>query len=140
MQARVMPTWLIAVPMGVLIMGALTSCGGSAPPDWVMKGHDALVRDGKNAIYGIGMTKDDNPIPDSLPTLRAMADKRAILEVQSHTSVLLDRIIQEFGLSLTGDPDNQYLMLDTTLVRVHQQAASGKGGAAIRLWGVREGD
>ena len=42
--------------------------------------------------------------------------------------------------SLTGDPDNQYLMLDTTLVRVHQQAASGKGGPAIRLWGVREED
>ena len=42
--------------------------------------------------------------------------------------------------SLTGDPDNQYLMLDTTLVRVHQQAANGKGGAAIRLWGVREED
>ena len=30
--------------------------------------------------------------------------------------------------SLTGDPDNQYPMLDTTLVRVHQQAAAGKGG------------
>src|SRR5215216_3732212 len=30
--------------------------------------------------------------------------------------------------SLTGDPDNQYLMLDTTLVRAHQQAATGKGG------------
>lgn len=42
--------------------------------------------------------------------------------------------------SLTGDPDNQYLMLDTTLVRVHQQAASGKGGRATRLWGVREVD
>lgn len=28
--------------------------------------------------------------------------------------------------SLTGDSDNQYLMLDTTLVRVHQQAAAGK--------------
>jgi len=40
--------------------------------------------------------------------------------------------------SLTGDPDNQYLMLDTTLVRAHQQAASGKGGPRIRLWGVRE--
>src|SRR5215216_7134986 len=25
--------------------------------------------------------------------------------------------------SLTGDPDNQYLMLDTNLVRAHQQAA-----------------
>jgi len=42
--------------------------------------------------------------------------------------------------SLTGDPDNQYLMLDTTLVRAHQQAATGKGGAAIRLWGVPEED
>src|SRR4051794_8045737 len=30
--------------------------------------------------------------------------------------------------SLTADRDNQYLMLDTTLVRVHQQAAGGKGG------------
>lgn len=42
--------------------------------------------------------------------------------------------------SLTGDPDNQYLMLDTTLVRAHQQAASGKGGPKIRLWGAREED
>ena len=42
--------------------------------------------------------------------------------------------------SLTGDPDNQYLMLDTTLVRAHQQAATGKGGPAIRLWGVPEED
>ena len=42
--------------------------------------------------------------------------------------------------SLTHDPDNQYLMLDTTLVRAHQQAASGKGGPGIRLWGVPEED
>ena len=42
--------------------------------------------------------------------------------------------------SLTGDPDNQYLMLDTTLVRAHQQAATGKGGTAIRVWGVPEED
>ena len=41
---------------------------------------------------------------------------------------------------LTGDPDNQYLMLDTTLVRAHQQAATGKGGTKIRLWGVPEED
>jgi len=40
--------------------------------------------------------------------------------------------------SLTGDPDNQYLMLDTTLVRAHQQAATGKGGTKIRLWGAPE--
>ena len=31
-------------------------------------------------------------------------------------------------------------MLDTTLVRAHQQAATGKGGPATRLWGVPEED
>ena len=42
--------------------------------------------------------------------------------------------------SLTGDPDNDYLMLDSSLVRAHQQAATGKGGTATRLWGVPEVD
>ena len=42
--------------------------------------------------------------------------------------------------SLAGNPDNQYLMLDTTLVRAHQQAATGKGGPRIRLWGAPEVD
>jgi len=41
---------------------------------------------------------------------------------------------------LIKDRDNKYLMLDTTLVRVHQQAAGGKGGARVRLWGVPEAD
>jgi transposase len=46
---------------------------------------------------------------------------------------------------LTGDPDNTCLMLDATLVRAHQQAATGKGGAKrgaprTRLWGVPEVD
>ena len=34
--------------------------------------------------------------------------------------------------------DNKYLMLDSTLVRVHQQAAGGKGGPRTRRWGVPE--
>jgi transposase len=42
--------------------------------------------------------------------------------------------------SLIKDPKNQYLMLDTTLVRAHQQAANGKGGPKTRLWGVPEED
>jgi transposase len=42
--------------------------------------------------------------------------------------------------SLIKDRDNRYLMLDSTLVRAHQQAATGKGGAATRLWGVAEED
>jgi len=41
---------------------------------------------------------------------------------------------------LTKDRDNQYLMLDSTLVRTHQQAATGKGGPRIRLWGAPEVD
>ena len=41
---------------------------------------------------------------------------------------------------LIKDRDNEYLMLDTTLVRAHQQAATGKGGTKIRLWGVPEAD
>ncbi len=41
---------------------------------------------------------------------------------------------------LIKDRDNQYLMIDSTLVRAHQQAATGKGGPAIRLWGVPEED
>ena len=42
--------------------------------------------------------------------------------------------------SLTADPDNDYLMLDSSLVRAHQQAATGKGGTRTRLWGVPEVD
>ena len=41
---------------------------------------------------------------------------------------------------LTKDSKNEYLMLDTTLVRAHQQAATGKGGTKIRLWGAHEED
>jgi transposase len=40
--------------------------------------------------------------------------------------------------NLIRDRDNDYLMIDSTIVRAHQQAATGKGGAKIRLWGVPE--
>jgi len=42
--------------------------------------------------------------------------------------------------ALTVDRDNQYLMLDSTIVRAHQQAATGKGGRRIRRWGVPDED
>jgi transposase len=41
---------------------------------------------------------------------------------------------------LIDDPGNDYVMLDSSLVRAHQQAATGKGGIKIRLWGVPEVD
>jgi putative transposase len=46
----------------------------------------------------------------------------------------------EVFASLIKARDNQYLMLDSTLVRAHQQAATGKGGTKIRLWGAPEAD
>src|SRR3972149_9822094 len=39
---------------------------------------------------------------------------------------------------LTKNRDKEYLMIDSTIVRAHQQAATGKGGPKIRLWGVPE--
>ena len=42
--------------------------------------------------------------------------------------------------ALTADRDNEYLMLDSTLVRAHQQAATGNGGTGTRLWGAPEAD
>lgn len=40
---------------------------------------------------------------------------------------------------LVRDHKNQYLMIDSTLVRAHQQAATGpKKGGRTRLWGVPE--
>lgn len=39
---------------------------------------------------------------------------------------------------LARAPDNEYLMIDTSIVRAPQQAASGKGGPATRLWGAPE--
>src|SRR3982751_1443891 len=43
--------------------------------------------------------------------------------------------------ALTRDRDNEYLMIDSAIVRAHAQAATGqKGGSRTRLWGVPEED
>ena len=40
--------------------------------------------------------------------------------------------------SLIQDRSNEYLMSDSSIVRAHAQAATGKGGRRTRLWGVAE--
>jgi hypothetical protein len=40
--------------------------------------------------------------------------------------------------ALIEDPKNEYLMLDTILLRAHQQAATGKGETKTRPWGPEE--
>ena len=48
-----------------------------------------------------------------------------------------DRLFDDLG----KDRKNPYLMLDSTIVRAHQQGATGrKKGAKTRLWGVPEVD
>lgn len=42
--------------------------------------------------------------------------------------------------ALSKAPDNEYRMIDSTIIRAHQQAASGKGGRSTRLWGAPEVD
>ena len=39
---------------------------------------------------------------------------------------------------LLADPENTWVMIDSTVVRAHQQAICGKGGPKTRLWGVHE--
>ena len=50
------------------------------------------------------------------------------------------RVSEHVFKLLTADRKNDYLMLDSTLVRAHQHAATGKGGRATRLRGVPEED
>ena len=45
-----------------------------------------------------------------------------------------ERVLQ----SLIQDRSNEYLMIDSSIVRAHAQAATGKGGQRTRLWGVAQ--
>jgi len=40
--------------------------------------------------------------------------------------------------ALIRDRSSQYLMIDSSIVRAHAQAATGKGGVRTRLWGAPE--
>lgn len=41
---------------------------------------------------------------------------------------------------LLRDPRNDYVMIDSSLVKAHAQAATGKRGRVSRLWGEAEED
>ena len=45
-------------------------------------------------------------------------------------------IWEQIFAMLMQDSKNQYLMIDSTIVRAHQQAAAGRGGIRTRRWGV----
>ena len=37
---------------------------------------------------------------------------------------------------LLNDPNNRYVMIDSTIVRAHQRAICGKRGAKVKIWGA----
>ena len=45
-----------------------------------------------------------------------------------------ERVLQ----SLIQDRSNEYLMIDSSIVRAHAQAATAKGGQRTRLWSVAQ--
>ena len=45
-----------------------------------------------------------------------------------------ERVLQ----SLIQERSNEYLMIDSSIVRAHAQAATGKGKQCTRLWGVAQ--
>ena len=54
---------------------------------------------------------------------------------------VLESVVREVQVfrDLAADRRNLYLMIDSTIVRAHQQAATGrKKGARTRLWGAPE--
>lgn len=51
-----------------------------------------------------------------------------------------DGIWERIFKVLLADPKNTWFMIDSTIVRAHQQAICGKGGLGTRLWGVPEED
>ena len=40
--------------------------------------------------------------------------------------------------SLIQERSNEYLMIDSSIVRAHAQAATAKGGQRTQLWGVAQ--
>jgi hypothetical protein len=64
-------------------------------------------------------------VEDGAPTLQPLVSWRCVGTVFA---------------ALTADRDNQYLMIDSTIVRAHQQAATGKGRLKTKRWGVPEAD
>jgi transposase len=46
-------------------------------------------------------------------------------------------IFEKIFNALSGDPDFEYVIIDGTIVRVHQHGAGAKGGLKIRLLAVR---
>ncbi len=49
-------------------------------------------------------------------------------------------VFQRIFEAVTGDPDFEYVLVDGTIISVHQKASGAKGGLSIRPSGARKAD
>ena len=97
---------------------------------------DASVRaapDGRSATFTLRSGARWSDLPERYGKYKSVHKRFARWAVKG----VWDHVFR----TLTQDASNEYLMIDSTIVRAHQQAATGrKKGARIRLWGVPEED
>lgn len=108
----------------------------------------ALLVPGK--VSDPGRTGSDNRLFEngSLSVLRSRAYWRDLMERHGKWRTAHRRfsgrcqagVWERVFDTLAADRGNKYLMLDSTIIRTHQQAATGKGGPRIRRWRVPEVD
>ena len=105
------------------------------------------------AITGSLPTKADNPavptwmfVEGVLWIVRTGAPWRDLPEVFGEWNSVFRRfsrwsqkgVWQRIFEALSDDPDFEYLIIDSTIVRAHQHASGAKGGLKIRLSDARE--
>ncbi len=49
-------------------------------------------------------------------------------------------VFQRIFEAVSGDPDFEYVLIDGTIISVHQKASGAKGGLSIKLSGDQKGD
>ena len=97
----------------------------------------------------VGVTAKDNRlfVDGVLWVLRSGAEWKDLPEEHGKWKSVRDRytrwaragIWKKVFQVLLDDPDDRYVMIDSTIVRTHQQAVCGKGGVKVRLWVGPEG-
>lgn len=98
----------------------------------------------------LAMIRKSGEGPEMIAYLRNPPPRKMLVELTAAMGITPRELLREKAgvwervfAALINDPNNDYISLDSSLVRAHQQAATGKGGGqkrGIRLWSVPEED
>jgi transposase len=56
------------------------------------------------------------------------------------TGLFLEAVFKRIFASIADDPDFEYVMIDGTIISVHQKASGAKGGLCVKPLGVQKAD